>query len=743
MNIRLIIGFLFAFSFQSVLGQPNFVINSSGSANIVNISFSNSTIEYEFDTSIYYDSPIKRKKKNLIAKNNDTIRNLNLATTYYFRARFINNQGVATSNWTNGVSYRTADHPFYKENNFAYNGEYYIMKKPFYEFYSPFDVYTDYWIDTTENFNSANLVKYSTSNLQRTIKIKLIENRKFYYIRSRVVDGPKSLNWKTIKVYSDFKPIIYSNFQSCNDTSITWSLNYNNFYYNVSSFSNKSYVVYGNQKDSFTVNNYTHLFNTNKNLDLKIYSISKVVFEASTKTYYDTTIFKNLLVEKPLNYSFVENNGLSIQLSGLRCNVTMELELYKDSTLTTLINKQIKSYDKSNISVIFNTDWDYFLNNTLRYRYTIYGVVSQWFYVENKNIRQHLYISPNVVNDTNFSFWTAQKNLFFKNKTAEIEVDVDNRFNSPKLKKLYQNDSSIILANCIFGKENYVRCRVTDGIKYTPWSNIIKKNFSNLLNGTMSYYGHSLRFNTSQRQYEGVEVQFGPNTNNLKHSFIGSSTIDTFKFKHGDTIFYRARRYTKIDTSDWSSIKKYKYVINDQDCVDPIITYNGNSINKDTFNIFWLEKKTLNPYGYYLYFSKNPNDIDGIIEIDKSQNRYLINKKNFPSSWFFTLSSVCKQSNTIPPFNSKWYPLNSYQQLGIESKDKLELEFFYSQGYQSIVNNSDIKWNIIVFDNFGRTMSSGIIEAKFPYDLKTLSPGVYYANFTQNNIVKHLKFIVQ
>lgn len=725
--------------------QPNFYFNAQGS---INLSFrmlpASSLIEYQYDSVSTYISPQFRSK--IVNTGYDSISGLSFEKQYFFRCRYVNANGNPTSNWSQTV-YSTATYPL--EELFKQNTPIVSLRTPTYKFLHRYTTYFELWYDTVPGFNSSQLKKYSSNTLYSYHKLGLIKNKKEYYLRARVFDGSESLSWKTIHVRNDFKTTVsLTSNGGCTDTSIAYYLYFYNYVSDAVSFSNKTYVKYGSFRDSFTGNSYGVNIQIKDTNAVYFYCKTNVQYDSLVLNYNDTQVYRNLLGSSgQISYLFRSMPQNSIYFMGASCNTNIDLELYSDSTLITLLKTQTKSNGNTPAAITFDTDWDFFKKNVLRYRSIRFGVKSPWTYIYPKDYIPNIEHPIQAAQDTTMSKWTIYRNYIFKGKKLEVLLDVNGNFNSPKLKSYTINDSSEFYLESLFDYYNYVKCRITDGVSKTNWSKIAAKPFTasplnnitlNITHPTGNLYIYPFS------RLNGVQVKMGTDSNNLRYNVIDvpNMFMDTFDFVSNDKVYFKLRRYTGIDTSIWSKMSSFIYKTNSSICMSPVIVYNGNRFGKDTFDLRWKDRDPSSSTGNYLYFAKGPSpaDIQGIIEIPKGVSFINLRRKDYPLNWYYAVYPKCAYNRAYSQVETKWYPLNPL--VSLESLDDEYNPVFYNYDHKTLVSNSDTEQEFEVYDLNGKIIFQGIINDTAPVDLSMLGNGIYVVKLMTQNVCRTFKIVV-
>jgi hypothetical protein len=737
---------VFLLTNKTAKAQPNFYFNSQGS---LNVSFrmlpASNLIEYQYDSVSTYNSPQFRRK--IINKDFDSASGLSFEKQYFFRCRYVNANGDPTSNWSQ-TTYNTATYPL--EGLFKQTTSKAILSAPIYKFLNRYSCFFELWYDTVASFNSSQLKKISSNTLYTYHKLGLIKNFKNYYLKARVIDGSNALPWKTIHVQNDFKPTVSLNSNGgCTDTSIAYFLIFSNYFSDAVSFSNKTYVQYGSYKDSFTSNSYGVNIQIKDTNSVYFYCKTKVLYDSAEINYTDTQAFRNLLsASGQISYLFRSMPQNTIYFIGASCNTNIELELYSDSSFRTLIKAQTKSNGKINSAISFDTDWDYFKTNVLRYRSIRFGVKSAWNYIYPKDYVPSIDHPIQAAQDTTFSKWTIYRNYVFSGKKLEVLLDVNNNFNSPKLKSFLIKDSTEFYLESLFGDYNYAKCRITDGVLKTNWSNIVGKPFTasplnkvtfSIIHPTGNLYIYPFS------RLNGVQVKMGTDSNNFRYNLfdVPNMFMDTFDFVNDEIVYFKMRRYTSIDSSVWSKMKTFVYKANSSICISPIIVYNGNRFGKDTFNIRWKEKEPSGSIGNYLYFGNKPNadNIEGVIEIPKGVNFINLRRRDYPINWFYAVYPKCAYNRAYSQVATKWYPLNPLVSVG--SFEEQYNQVFYNFDQKTLVSNSESTLEYSVYDLSGKNLYHGQIDNRVSVDLSSLNSGIYVVKVVNQNICETFKIIVQ
>ena len=705
-----------------------------------------SLIEYQYDSVPSYNSPQFRRK--ITNTGYDSVSGLSFEKQYFFRCRYVNANGDPTSNWSQTV-YSTATYPL--PELFNQNTPKAFLNTPIYNYLHRYTTYFELWFDTVSSFNSSRLKKFSSNTLYTYHKLALIKNHQDYYLRARVVDGSASLPWKTVHVQNVFKPnVSFNSNGGCTDTSIAYYLSFYNYLSDAVSFSNKTKLKYGTYQDSFSSNSLGINLQIKDSNSVYFYTRTLVNYDSSTLEYTDTQVFRNLLGSNgQTNYTFRSMPQNAIYFSGNSCNTNIELELYADSTLATLLKSQSKSNGKFGADIWFETDWDYFKKNVMRYRSVRFGIKSDWQYIYPKDFKLRIDHPIQAAQDTTFSQWTIYRNFLFPGKKLEVLLDVNGDFNSPKLKTFLINDSSEFYLESLFDFYNYTKCRIRDGVNTSNWSNVVGKPFTSApMNGATLNISHptgNLYYYPFSR-LGGIQMQMGTNPSQYQYNIFNAPNMftDTFDFVKNEQVYYRLRRYTPIDTSVWSKAGSFIYKTDPGICISPVIIYNGNRFGRDTFNIRWKEKDPSSSTGYYLYLSKGPfaASIEGIIEIAANSTSINLRRNDFPLSYYYAIYPKCANNRAYSQVQTKWFPLNPLLGLDAYAGDETEYIFF-NQDKKLLMSQLEIESQCEVYDLNGKCLFKGVLSAMKPVYLPTLSSGIYFVKQTNQNLSQTTKFIVQ
>lgn len=692
-------------------------------------SSNNYWIEYQFDTTSDFNSYLFRTKI-CPGKSTDTVMRLKLGRTYYFRSRQIETNGTPINNWWN-TQYSTANYPL--SNFFTSKQEVNYITYPLHKFTYAYTNKAEFWYDIRADFKSPYLVKTTINNNPNPILLPTFKYDTLY-IRSKVYDVYDSLPWKTAILVRDYRPDAYISPNSpCNDSSKF----YVDYFYNFNStFKNntwKSYISYGNYRDSSINSNYMKSFVLTDNQPVRIISQGQFSEDTFSGSFTDTTYLNDpLRLNSPLSYYIFTTPGIRIRIHPNVCNTGIELELHSDSTYTNLLSKQYKNNTTSGNPLLFSTSWDFYNAYALRYRIIRCGIKGAWF-----NIPKDAYypsISHTIQKDVDSSnsTWTINHSNVLTGKTLEVELDINSQFNSQKKKTYRIRDTSVFYLESLFGRINFVRCRIIDGPQSSHWSNVTYKGFTqNSITTAYSLFTQpQYTVTPNVPGFNGFQMLFGHKSNQLKYSIknLPLQTPDTFDFVDGDTVYYKLRRYTPIDTSSWGAIIKGIYIGRSGVCFTPFILYNGYQNQLDTFHIRWKEKNPKYAQGYQMIFGPAKNNYKGIIDLPKTQFEYTINRQQFPANWYFSVYPACSSPNTYSGLTQDWYPLNGQNTTISEINSNL---VFYSQASNSIINNSEDAFQFNLYDNLGRLINSGTIDPNATILLQTIDPGVYHLELRQ------------
>ncbi|MCC6817763.1 MAG: T9SS type A sorting domain-containing protein, partial [Bacteroidia bacterium] len=659
----------------------------------------------------------------------DTVMGLKLGRNYNFRSRQIRSDGSAQSNWS-GTIYTTAYYPL---SNLYRSGQYSnIITSPINKITQAYYPETQIWFDVLPDFSSPNAIKTSRANSSTPVYIPLYTNHDTFYMRSKVVDKDDSLPWKTIQIITDFKPTISINSSNpCNDSSIY----YISIYYNMSStFQNNnciSYIEYNNKIDSNINRFYTKSIGITDNSPLRIRTNFQYSEGTVSNSFTDTTfVLDPLNISKPLNYSFQTIPNSIISFIPQSCNTGIELEHHTDTNYNSLISVQYKNNKTLGTLLQFNTNWDVFSGTALRYRILRAGIKGQWIKIPNGSYTPNIVYSSQIGIDTSYSNWTITRTNPYTGKNLEIELDISNQFNTSKIKRYLIKDSVNFKLESLFGKNNFVRCRLVSGTYKSQWSNTVSKHFSTgSLQSAYTIFTHpnwSYSLGIAQ-DYAGAEIQFGhsPTELNIQYNKLKTSIPDTFDYVDGDTVYFRIRRFTPIDTSNWSGLLKAVYKGSNSLCFTPKILHNGVGNNLDTFHLKWLDKNPNYSEGFQLMFGPKINEFKGFLDIPKGTNSIAINRKQYPSNWLFGLYPKCSITKSYSSLLPEWYALDGRNTAIEDNKWEAPLIYF-NQELNAFTNNSEFDYTIQLYDQVGRLIFEGEILAFQNLTVGDLAQGIYH-----------------
>lgn len=743
---RIILILLLSFSFVLCQAQVSVNFDKIGTT-IVYMRFSNISywVECQIDTSDLFNSEKRRSK---ISKGTwtDTFSGLKLGKSYYIRSRQIKNDGTPISNWS-GVYYPTAYYPFITYDDVK-NGVIYLNSpKQSLNHYN--DVETHFWYDTTPDFNSIHLKKYIFKKNTTPIQLKLYENHDTFYYKTFVKDANDSLPWITVKVITDFKPSInMSKVYPCHDSTIYKF----NFYYNMNKYFADLYSdvrVYQNNKliTSFNDVYKSTVFRLNSYDPIEVRSIITYNIDTSLYTVYDTSFFKDLTgVNSKNQYTIQTIPSNSIRIFGPSCTYfKVELQEHSDNQYNQLLSSQIKD-TSLNSPVTIYTDWSQFSSTALRYRIIVGNDTGIWFNIPNLDYKPIINFYTQNSLDSIYSTWSIYRTNPIIGKFLEVELDINSSFNSLKKKTYLIRDSVKFNLESLFGAYNYVRCRLIDGAYISPWSNTVKKEFSK---GTLHFIPMVFRhptwhFNTSIQIYNGWDFNYGHAPNLLNRHILTSNSWlpDTFDFVNGSQVYYRLRRYTPIDTSEWTTVFNGKYTIDNSICALPKILHNGYQNNSDTFHLVWLDKDPVNSKGYLLTFGPMPNTYKGLIEVNKGTNNLVVHKYTIPPNWYFSIYPVCPSNKTNPTLSPEWFQINTKTDL--QSGNFYSKTVFYDSENNRVVNLSQQTQSVKIYDQNGRLVMDTSLEAGGNIELIDLNTGIYSAVLINPyQVVTYINFLVQ
>lgn len=722
--------FLLITSFTFVVSQAQVSINFNViGPSTVELRFSDIHywVEYQCDTTSNFNSHYLRTK---ISKGSwtDTITKLKLGRVYSFRSRHVRSDGTIMSDWK-GVTYFTATYPL---NQYFSSGLYVnYVNIPIHKFIFPYFNQMDLWYDITPNFNSPYLTKVSRSNDFTQILIPMYGPYDTLYVRSRVSDVYDSLPWKTVMLIKDFKPnYTLTSRNPCNDSTKFRVELQCNFYSSFTNYDWKTYIKYGNTIDSVNTNFF------NKPIDLvdnsSITIITNTQFYDDTFSGYmnDTTIVDDpLKLNQALQYVISTTTSTTISFINYDCNTGIELEHHTDTNYINKISTQYKNNKTSFSQIQFVTNWSQFTGTALRYRIIRCGIKGKWFNIPPGNYVPVISKPMQIGIDTTQSQWTIYRSNFISGKNIEIEHDINVNFNSPKKRTYLISDKQNFNLESLFGNFNFVRCRLVDGPFKSAWSNVVSKQFTN---------GGVNKSNNNFTQpiwsciitvpyFSGMHMRFGHSSSAMK-TFIPkpSQFPDTFDFVEGDTVFYQLRRFTSIDTSNWSGVLKDVYKGNSSFCFIPWITYNGYQNGKDTFYLKWKDKNPSYTSGFKLYIGPSKLNFKGEIDIPKSQSSFLIDRKKYPANWYFALYPACSMYKNYTTLVPEWYSFNGW---GTSLNSTEITEIYYSTESQTIFNNSDRVYSIKIYNNIGQLIQFTDVQPNSIYTFNDFPSGVYHLQF--------------
>jgi hypothetical protein len=711
---------------------------------IVDVKFSNKDfwIETQFDTSLNFNSPVFRKKISPFVLN-DTIMGLKLGRTYRFRTRQIFPNGTIQSDWTY-ANYNTSNYPFSQYINSDKPINY--ITTPFHQFTYVYQPLTEFWYDTSPKFNSSRLFKTTRSSNLTPIDIPLYKNHDTIYIRARVSDQTDSLPWKSAMLVTKFKsPIAITGYIPCNDSTTFYVEMISSFRSTFPTLSSKSYIYYNGTLDS-SIDYIYRLYGLKNNDPIKIFNKLSYTDGTISDFYYDTIEFNDPLnLTKPLKYVMSYSPTKTIGIFPNACNTGIELELHADTFYNNIIQSQYKNNKTSESALFFNTNWDVLSGNALRYRIIRTGIKGPWFNIPNIYTPVISYAIPIPGDDTSHSEWIIKRDNYQTGKKLEVELDINVEFNSKKKKTYHFNDSGNFRVESMFGRSNYVRCRISDGSFTSKWSNTVYKNFVyefgqiNTLFSQPNWYSIPV----NQSLYSGLEMIFGHTPQNLS-TFKLSPEIaftDTFDYTTGDTVYFKLRRKTPIDTSEWSQVLKSVYKGSSTICFTPKMKYCGTANGLDTFHIKWLDKNPDYSNGMQIVFGPRKNQFKGIIEVPKGISSYVINRKQFPANWVFALYPVCKSPNIYSSVKPEWNSLNG-EKISSLNDELAEKNIVYSYERGALINLTETTFQYKIHDITGRLMDQGSLYASGIKEITGLSQGIYIITITNTYNLSYSKSII-
>src|SRR5690606_8630200 len=274
--------------------------------------------------------------------------------------------------------------------------------------------------------------------------------------------------------------------------------------------------------------------------------------------------------------------------------------------------------------------------------------------------------------------------------------------NSSKKKTYYQRDTLLIYLESLFGVKNYARCRLVSATDTTQWSDIAYKNFTF---GPVNQYDLSFSHPTwaytlkTNNKYAGTRMKFGYKPTELLFYIDreGLPFWDTFNFVHTDPVYYRLQRYTPIDSTAWSEVLTAVYSTSPGVCITPKLIYNGVRNGLDTFHLNWLNKSPEQNPIINVYFGPKPNTYKAILQVDSGSNHYIVNRKLFPSNWWFGVYPDCPPPRNYTSISPTWFQLDG-SNTELEESEIYARSIYYHSASHYLVNSSDLEWDIQLLD---------------------------------------------
>ena len=696
-------------------------------------------VEIEWDTTSNFNSGFKGHKVS--SSNLDTIFNLLLNKQYSFRARTV---GEA---WSNTV-YQLRS-PLFPIFGTAYDGLKAIncVNFPLDEISHPGDFTYEFFLDTVITFNSSKLVYFNNQgNPSKKATLPFTKEGETYYLKSRLYTSYDTTGWRIEKLIVSFKPIINSFNYQCTPSAYQTKISFRYNTYGFDSTKTKLYAKNNSINDSTTNFYFDIVVPSTDNSDVQIVVIASLYKGNKTYEISDTTIIKDPL--------FPMMKEVSSDFYPLRFNIPCysELEIYHygDSNNTQLIqHTQLK--DTFGSSLIFFSADSLAKCNYFKYRAkNTAGIFSNWYYYDFKlsSFNPAIVIYGTELENRNPEI-DIQLLHEFKNGKVQFQLSDTINFQGNKLHTfVFNTGQNKYTIPALVENDNFVRARIFLNSDTSLWSNIATKRGVNgaqkglklrIDGATINYY---LELGNDFIPLKGIELKLQNDNeaytiNPLKS---GVYSTDSFLFQLTDTIKYRHRRYTAVDTSNWSEYNTTIFINSINSCLHPKITYNGYANTLDTFHIAWHNFEPNNK-GYIILLRDFNNANIGQIPVDKDSISFVFIRNLYKAARDFALALDCENIRPNAGFGKLEYlPLGNTLST-IPMPKNSEAHLFYNWAQKELVNLSNSNSELKIYSISGSLQSVIDIPANSNVQLNNLKPGFYIAYDEDKNI--KIKIVIQ
>lgn len=696
--------------------------------------------EFSYNVQVQWDTTSNFDSENLKTKNltfwYDTIEGLKLGKTYAFRARYIKGPN-SFGPWTTQHNYSTTNYPFALLFGLDYLA---TNTSPKYTYSASSAVRTEIEVDSTPNFNSVNLKKYIFNPSIYTHDFKWVNNNEVFYLKTRVMSETDTLEWLVQKVTNKFSPRANFYTYQCVNGETKCQLSVSNFIQGSDSFKNRFIVLSKNGTDTITDNFFNREFWLNFNDSVQL--ITNVNFYKNDETYFyndSITYYLNIQNYKP-NLRLTGNPNTPFQITNLFCEASVEIELFEDSTLNNLL--EIKTFfDTFNIrSILFNLEkWEPIVPQVFRYRVFNDSIVGEWLYYNNESFTPIIFYNSTSSDSLNAN-WTITKPLYSDSYDLIIELDKTNQFNSEKLKTFTIKDQSSFTLSSLLEPYTYARIKLKKGNIESNYSNVVRKQgVDNYIPGTsikadvptLTFY------RGSYVQLDGFEVRLYHQKDSLIVPNMLTIQLSQTPFQVGNTVYFKNKRYTEIDTSEWSPIRFAVIKNPNKTCLHPVVQ---RLFTKDSIKISWNTPDVDNNEGYYFLFGPNPGEIYGYESIDSSTNRISKSLADYPSDWYFAVISKCNFYRPGKGISTPWQSFSPSITKISSFKNKQLIS--YEQHGQVLTNHSDKDIDALCYAINGQLIKTLKLQAKGSSALLGMNPGAYIIVVRNNSSFKTLKLII-
>jgi len=737
------------FSF-AILSTPSISSPLNNSKNVLNkVTISTTLLSgtnyyiYEYDSVSGFNSGY-RKKFSASTSNSITLDSLPFNTNFYFRLKILNAGKTDSSAWSALVKLTTfnsvpglSTNPSYALLGFSWTIN--TVNK------------LEIEIDTSQLFNSKRLMKFvAASPSTGSYNFKYTKSNSTYYVRYRSRYGSKRSAWfnsGTAYSYEGFT--LQTNYLKDSfllKKSVILNSNYNG----------DSKVIYTTWLDTSKKFNSPLLIKydtsgsqINFNLKFARSYFLKVRMVYPNDSFYNTSgIVEFNTAKYSPKYTFISSAGY------VKFNLYPEFtKIIVEMDTTLLFNSNMKiNWDTTFSSSIFSQSFikKYLEIKTYHKMYIRYRMLGPDFeldwYSNNQRFLIPIYsfyaINPPCFAHANFTKFNDQSGVVFETDTSVL-------FNSPQKLRFSGALSSLDSIKTLkFGLRYFARYKCFNATGDTTlWGISIPLKVLDSVPirapALATYYYPS--FNLRNDKYAGIilyQWQLDTNSNfkTPKNFYLnGDPYYDGSYFVVNMLYYCRMRLISEVDTSRWSSIRLFNYVISN---VLPL-PFLIHPLNKSTkiapgeVTFLWKDNffGKVSEYEFFLSAPSIPK-VMAIVE-----NNTLVLKDLKPATTYTWYVRSVTQSMSLMPINSAVkYTFTTSASASIDLVKNQQLTLFPNPATSKIhvwLNGSAKIYDVVIYSIQGTQLLqiAGINSQEVEMDISELPQGIYYL-FCQTDIGK-------